>query len=119
MKFKTSELTGDNLKRVVASALGWSKSIKHGYDVYIDENETNTYFLIQWNPEKDWAQCGELIDKFFIEIKHYPDSYEYPCGAFMLSENRTSLIAEQYGETAQQAVCRCVVASVYGDEVEL
>jgi len=113
MKFKTSELTGDNLNRAVAFACGYD------FHKSFFINSEKMIPMELWNPEQDWAQCGELADKFKIEIKHYPDGYEYPCGAIMLSENSTSLISEQYGETVRQAICRCVVASVYGDEVEL
>lgn len=111
MKYKVNELTGDNLNHAVALAQKWSKSTKFGVPIYTDENGTNTEYCKGYDPEHNWTQCGELIDKFRIDLSH---------------ENN-KVIAKTYdyewikavGITAQQAICRCVVDSVFGDEVEL
>lgn len=97
MKFKTSELTGYNLNQAVAAA------------IQMDAESAATTF---YNPEQDWAQCGELIDKFNISLKSHSDDRRY----FATSDESEITSA---GDTPQQAICRCVVASVYGDEVEL
>jgi len=110
MKYKTSELTGENLNHAVALAQKWSKSTKFGVPIYVDENGANTEYCKGYDPEHNWAQCGELVDKFNITTEFEED------GAWFASFYNDFGIE---GETAKQAICRCVVDSVFGDVVEL
>jgi len=57
-----------------------------------------------------------LIDKFNISPTFEEDGL---WSATCYDENTNEGEDIGLGETAQQAICRCVVASVYGDEVEL
>jgi len=116
MKFKTRELTGDNLKRALALAQDWSESIKFGFPVYANK-DGNVMCAIQfYDPEHDWSQCGELIDKFNISLTFEEDGF---WSATCYDENTNEGEDVGLGKTPQQAICRCVVASVYGYEVEL
>jgi len=116
MKHKTSELTGENLNHAVALAQKWSKSTKFGVPIYIDENGTNTEYCKGYDPEHNWAQCGELVDKFNISQTFEEDDL---WSAWITPNDRSNGDIASYASTSKQAICRCVVASVYGDEVEL
>jgi len=112
MKYRVSELTGEQLNHAVALALGY------GFHTFKDNSEPeyttghygDCYLQSAWNPEHNWAQCGELIDKFNITIEFEED------GVWFASFYNDFGIE---GETAKQAICRCVVDSVFGDVVEL
>jgi len=116
MKFKTSELTGDNLNHAVALAQGWLSGWSTALDEKIWLIERDMKWVKRYNPEQDWAQCGELIEKFNISLTFEEDGF---WSATCYDENTNEGEDIGLGETAQQAICRCVVASVYGDEVEL
>jgi len=111
MKFKTSELTGGNLNRAVALAIGRGNDGSN-----YNENGTSTEYSTSYNPVHTWRQCGELIDKFNISLTFEEDGL---WSATCYDENTNEGEDVGLGETAQQAICRCVVSKVYGDEVEL
>ena len=68
---------------------------------------------VPWSPSTDWAQGGQLRDKYDVGIEHgVPDGipYAYFPGRYLDGSR---------GETALIAVCRAIVASKLGDVVQV
>ncbi|MDE1480181.1 DUF2591 domain-containing protein [Xenorhabdus bovienii] len=114
MKIKTSALTG--------RALDWAVCLAIGGTANEDNTEVqapnNVYYLLSngkgnFTPSTDWAQCGQLIDTYLIELNNQ-----------VISENEvehwaTCMDEYIYGSTALEAACRIVVHVKLGDEVEI
>ncbi|MGJ0636831.1 phage protein NinX family protein [Xenorhabdus bovienii] len=100
MKIKTSELTGKALDYAVAMANNFRACNGH---------------LCIYSPSTDWSQCGELIDKYNIELVN-----ELLDCVLFWSAN-CNYVSDDYldGQTPQIAICRAVVAAQLGDEVEI
>lgn len=113
---KTSELTGDKLDYWVAKAQGWVHRVttehmaKRGFDEPFYWRIPSKGFCSQYHPSANWQQCGELIEKFDIELVYHPRSSGF--------RSRSGISGPFFhGSTPQEAICRAVVASVYGEEV--
>jgi hypothetical protein len=63
-----------------------------------------------YTPTTNWQQCGELIERFELIVWPSDDS-EWSASVMPLSDK------DYFGSTPQEAICRAVVASVYGDTV--
>ncbi|PHM22989.1 phage protein NinX family protein [Xenorhabdus ehlersii] len=146
MKIKTRELTGRALDWAVAVATnmdiyicGRSRDAEYGWignynvtaaafkkpvitvspcgDVYIEfQAEVKLY-----SPSTDWAQCGELIEKYEMDLcpvmgGSYCAGLSITTGA-LCTDDYVSI--DMYGKTPQIAICRAVVAAKLGDEVEI
>lgn len=97
---KVSELTGATLDYWVARAEG----MKEGRTNYVGYS-------------KSWAVGGPLIEKHKVEIV-YNWNYEEPDWSAGMNSHSDKLILVEGGETPLIAICRAVVRSVFGDEVE-
>ena len=134
---KVSELIGVELDYWVAKAQEWKmldigdeeRSVlvwlnKEGYsaDFYVsDTNKVSGTTLPSYTPSTNWQQCGELIDKYLIEIQTSGDGLwlanMWPVAD--TSSGRPSTSNYLIGaESPLVAICRCVVESKYGNEVE-
>ena len=126
---EVSELTGADLDYWVAKALGYKTSSKAsgGEILYIDSTRDACVFKTttgkapcEYHEEildySNWEQAGKLIEKYSIDVWLWIEDgtdIEY-WGAQLQG-------AGFYGfknNTATEAICRAVVASVYGEEVE-
>jgi hypothetical protein len=116
MKYTISKLTGDELNHAVALAMGLKKGVKFGFPVYTNEDGNSICNIHNYHPSHNWEQCGELIDRFNVSLTFEEDDL---WSAWIMPDDRSNGDIVAYGATAQQAICRGVVASVYGDEVEL
>jgi len=117
MKYKVSELTGYRLNHAVALTANikhwhYAKGQESAVGTLINEGSINEK-PITYDPEHNWEQCGELIDKFNISLTFEEDGL---WSATCYDENTNEGEDVGLGKTAQQAICRCVVASVYGDD---
>lgn len=104
---KTAELTGPALDYWVAKAEGmelWG-------DAWDDANRCTVCGVEDWSPSTDWAQCGPLIEKYNLNISACVGGNEWT--AFS-----NGLYPIEYGDTLLVAICRVVVRSVFGDEVD-
>ncbi|MDE1488589.1 DUF2591 domain-containing protein [Xenorhabdus bovienii] len=111
MKIKTSELTGRALDWAVARADGRGVRINElGYVFVCDNRSIGVY-----SPSTDWAKCGELIDKYNIELTN-----ELLDCVLFWSAN-CNYVSDDYldGQTPQIAICRAVVAARWGNEVDI
>ena len=104
---KTSELQGAALDWAVAKAEGKKPSIER--NLIWTRGKNTPYALFQ--PSKDWAQGGPIIERerITIEWEGDPDSW---CACITADQ-------EVYGSTALIAAMRCFVFSKLGNEVEI
>ncbi|MDC9598971.1 phage protein NinX family protein, partial [Xenorhabdus anantnagensis] len=115
MKIKTSELTGRALDWAVCLALGARISdgrfleLPSGY--FVDKN--SRYY--SFKPSTDWAQCGELIDKYLDDVTYMgrKDNH-WVASVRALTVDDFSIFKMQTGDTPQIAICRAVVAAQLG-----
>ena len=120
---KVSELIGEQLSYWVAKAQGW-KTQQGGYMAglnWVNEppycvDENGDFKSAKYRPDQDSAQAFELIEKFGIEVKpiqsRMDGSWYAHCKYYDNYRNNSRV-----GSTPQEAICRAVVASVYGEEV--
>jgi hypothetical protein len=120
---KVSELTGSELDYWVAKAQGWEKkTFIRGGLVYWSNGVTSSINIESYTPTTNWQQCGELIEKFKLVISQNGDDWTAqvnkprPPTAKPYSA-KSYLGPIGYGSTPQEAICRAVVASVFGDTV--
>ncbi|CDG86454.1 hypothetical protein XBFFL1_520002 [Xenorhabdus bovienii str. feltiae Florida] len=68
-----------------------------------------------FKPSTDWSICGQLIDKYNIELVN-----ELLDCVLFWSAN-CNYVSDDYldGQTPQIAICRAVVAAQLGDEVDI
>lgn len=132
MKIKTSELSG--------AALDWAVAVVEG-----DGDITPSLLVKHYKPSTDWSQGGPLIEsnQVFLDPPHdmHRANYDEKTGkvkgcwetyeswhATVSSRVRTlppkiegfpGRVGRGEGETALIAACRAIVASVFGDEIEI
>ena len=124
---KVSELTGSELDYWTAKAQGLGE-----YKNWEDGDYDGEYpcFLIDldgycwwyenedgydpYRPSTDWQQAGELIEKFKVKVWYSSGKWV----AETYKRNRVDITVWGVSSTPQEAICRAVVASVYGEEVE-
>ena len=109
---KVSELNSTELAYWVAMAQDLDAMIDDGICYIQDKFPKAAHHTYQ--PQENWAQCGLLIDKFEISI-----SSCWVCGGeerlvWTADEKQSS---EQESDNPKTAICRSVVASVYGEFV--
>jgi hypothetical protein len=115
MKVKVSEATGPVLDWLVAKAEGALAPVGNlylmGRQLFIgvggDLGEPGQWVVFA--PSTDWAQGGPLIANNIFRLEDYGDAWE--------AEGANGIRCR--GETELIAVCRCVVASRLGDEVDV
>ncbi|WP_426576736.1 phage protein NinX family protein [Xenorhabdus stockiae] len=103
MKIKTSELTGKALDWAVALSDGWDINFLIGMPKMIPEYST------------DWDLCGQLIDDYSIDLSCEIET----TGTTWSAKEYYYSNGWSYAETPQIAICRAVVSSKLGDEVEI
>jgi hypothetical protein len=108
IRIKVSELEGAALAYWTAKAQCWEERMSvNGVCYWYPESE----WVVSYRPDVNWRQAGELLEKFDVDcIRSHVD----PLGWYgCVGEN-----SMEEGDTPQKAICRAVVASVYGEEVE-
>jgi len=107
MKIKTSEATPIQINWLVAKAEGKKPSIER--NLIWTRGKNTPYALFQ--PSKDWAQGGPIIEREKIVISPDP---QHGWRAMPYMD-----LTEFYGPTPLIAAMRCYVASVLGDTVDI
>lgn len=110
-KVKVSEATGIVLDWMVAKCEG--KFIKAATPVIMVMDEGKEYSY-SYQPTKDWAQGGPIIEREKLDLCTTPDNTKWRCVNHAI--NHPPLY---YGSTPLIAAMRCYVASKLGDEVEV
>ncbi|MEE6439141.1 MULTISPECIES: phage protein NinX family protein [Pseudomonas] len=127
---KTAGLSGE--------ALGWAVGKTEGLDVYLEPPGYNgvpwrvfvryggeaIVHIKRFNPWEDWALGGPLAVKYQISL--IPEAHEGPDGTELSERWRASVYykaGEHYGTdycgTALIAACQAVVATEFGDTVQV
>ena len=111
-KINISGLTDEQLDGWVARSQGWElikpqlNSATWYWDTLNKITPNRSYSM--YTPSTDWQQCGELIEKF-KPVLHVGNVYT------RCEIGDANIVAT----TPQEAICRAVVASVYGEYVEV
>lgn len=79
---------------------------------WIDENGNAVYDGIPYSPTTNDAQVFELADKFGLLVNFINNQAWYK-GQMISAYNA------HHGRNVRQAICRAVIASVYGEYVEV
>ncbi len=109
---KVAELTGAELDYWVAKAEGEKlPRIRKTTMGYSTVEVLRKPIYVSFKPSTRWQQGGPLIEKYTIELRKclYSDNW------FALMHKAGT--KEVFGETPLIAICRCIVASKYGEEV--
>lgn len=110
MRVKTAELNGKALDWVVGKAAGINVGVNMERCVTLIESYAPIK-MKPWEPSTDWSQCGPLIEQFNIGVGHV----EGEDGWWSSADYENGI----QGETPQISICRAVVASKLGDEVDI
>lgn len=115
---RVDELTGEHLDYWVARANGWTFGPPHKiheWDVWRDSTGeiVGTIPAQGYEPSKNWAQGGPIIDRERIATSPCESEKNEPIGWVAFLDG-----VEQYGTTALEAAMRAYVASKFGDEVQ-
>lgn len=95
MKHKVSQLSGLLLDEAVAKVVGHMRDYRMGY----------------YHPTVEWEECGPLISRFKINRITWVNEN--------LCEVSTENEARSRGKNELEAICRVVVKTVCGVEIEL
>lgn len=127
MKVKTSDLVGTQLDVAVALALGGVITRPQDAQVYLNEmhqlcgENAKRHSRYVFSPTTDWGQCGELMESLSISCYQSNDpvtgKFYHWVGVNELVHpgKRRGLIADN----PRVAICRSVVQSKLGDEVDI
>jgi len=125
-KINVSTLEGPLLAEFVARAQGWYKSIdNYGFSVWRDRGNCVTYGTKSYSPDINGGQCFELIEEFDIWLSSYsPCMDNVETNRSWIASTKTTHIADEEwmhgeGSTPEIAICRAVIASVYGEYVDI
>lgn len=134
MKHKTAELTGPLLRRAVAMALGYRLTRESGllplghpdradpegseWAVWFDDGPPRSLTTYGWCPDEKWEHGGPLVDRLRDMER---DRFTGVAIVSMEHQARADGCQLSYAAapTVLVATCRCVVAGVFGEEVEL
>ena len=100
MKVKTAELSGRALDFATAMSIGWGDG---GY------RERHLHILPEYSI--GWMECGGLLTEYITGLALHCRREHWIASA----RNHPT----HTGKTAQEAICRAVVASKLGDEVDI
>ncbi|MGN8276644.1 phage protein NinX family protein [Pseudomonas sp. SMN5] len=125
IEVKVGDLTGAALDWAVAKAAGWVAA-----RIVPILTPSKTYYEIQapsglqLNPSVDWARCGPLIEKY--QVAPIPEAHDGLEGTEMSERWYADIYydgGEQYTtehcDSPLIAACRAIVASVFGDTVNI
>ncbi len=114
---KTSELEGTELDYWVAKAQGWEliDFLGDGEMYWNDPHSTYIKRKCGYHPTTNWAQCGELLEKF--EMHLFRPSRWSPKNDIWGAMTNVHVDAVGEGHDQKTAICRAVVASKFGEEV--
>jgi len=106
MKIKTSELSSEQLDRVVAHIQGYAEGPNGSF--WITEDD-----CVDFKPTTDWAQGGPIIQSERITLD------VIDCGETWIAQDYWKEFPEVEDSTPLVAAMRCYVFSELGDEVEV
>ncbi|WP_256804539.1 DUF2591 domain-containing protein [Pseudomonas putida] len=129
IEVKTADLVGEQLAWAVGKAEGLDVFLappQYGnpWRVFARYSYTVTEHIKRYNPWEDWALGGPLAVKYQISL--IPEAHEGPDGTELSERWRASVYykaGEHYGTdycgAALIAACQAVVATEFGDSVQV
>lgn len=125
---KIQDLTGEQLDEWVARAKGFKltpypKEFKEaGFHVRNDKNEIlysvgNPDATNAFSPTTNASRCFDLISQFYLEVFPVREAEGTVWYSFSIKPGPDDDLEPQQGTSPELAICRAVVASVYGEEV--
>jgi hypothetical protein len=115
------------IEELSGPALDWAVAKAEGLDVTFGQWGTFHYGAIipqpvscmpdqtvPYKPSTDWQKCGLLIEKHISGLCAPVDGYR----ELWMASYKNS-VTPFYGGTAQIAVCRCIVAAIIGEVVQV
>lgn len=113
-----SALTGAALDWAVAQAIGLELEVHPpiygtGPRLFVPDAS----HPVRWWPSTDWAQGGQLLDRFTAQVRSYP--YEVAEGRGSARVFHNGCVTWQSGDTPLIALCRAVVAAQLGQELQV
>lgn len=109
MKHLISELTGPKLDQAVALALGWEAGAMEG--IWIDRKGE---LMDNFHPSENWAQLGQLITEFKIGLEPPHNQHTWWFAHVDMDMGQSA-----EGLSPQIAICRAIVASKFGEYIEI
>lgn len=116
---KVRELCGAELDYWTAKAVNLDVTMSIGFVCFLDTTPRCRDYgipsigVFDWNPSSNWQLCGEFIEKFNISLKYcHNDAADPPFWVAMIELSSVGSLKPQ------EAICRVVVTSVFGDEVD-
>lgn len=121
MTMKTANLEGLMLNGWVAKAEGYKlESYRSGFRMINSQNEIIGFVgpkrvtdLWNYNPSTDWCQGGAIFEKMKPKLEYVP-TIGWRCALEFIDERQCEIVG---AHTALEAVMRCYVESVFGEEL--
>ncbi|HKS11839.1 MAG TPA: phage protein NinX family protein [Pseudomonas sp.] len=129
IKVATEDLVGEALAWAVAKAEGLDVLLEppqygNPWRVFVRRVGEATIRIERYNPQEDWGLSGPLAVKYQVSL--IPEAHEGPDGTEMSERWRASVYykaGEHYGTdycgTALIAACQAIVATEFGDTVQV
>jgi hypothetical protein len=126
VEVQVSELENAPLRYAVAVAVGHSVSelMIVGDDTYCNVQDSDGLFMGEishgqftirpWQPDRDWSQCGPLIDEYVTALQQQQRNGECWANVGHGPDRRSG-----FGSTKKVAACRAIVAAHNGDTVRV
>lgn len=116
MKIKTSQLSGPALDWAVAKADGVSVGLHYNPTAVSNYWVVHSGTLARYKPSIDWVVVGCLIQLYHITLESSLDGTHWSA---QCPDKEWPCWHQQEGHGPLEAVCRAIVASLLGDEVEV
>lgn len=118
-KVKVSDLTNEQLDEWVARTRGWKIGHLAGnknLPSYWMRGDNVVYPTPDYSPTSNPAQWVELIEDLLVDVYHIEQGNAFEAQRHMDNYKK---VVYGYGPTPAIAICRAVVASVFGEYVEV
>lgn len=124
VKIKTGELSGAALDWAVAKVLKLNAFVNFDKEVVLPYENIDDDTDYVYSPSDNWSQCGPLIYKYRIYVRPRSDWSVASIQHLPKGKEVDGFYKEGYhlyadGPTPQVAICRVVVASELGSEVDV
>lgn len=121
MNTKIQDIPLDRLPYWVAMAQGWDlieSWDNESLDYWEDENDLDLfYYVSEYNPLTNKAQAFELIEQFEISLFRPEPQEDWWEGEVHTNRGGYTAQRTEKGKTPSEAICRAVIASVFGEYV--
>lgn len=101
-------MTKIHIESATSQQLDYAAAVAQEFDVYLEDDKVmrrwNDVFSEHYHPTTSQAQCGDLIDNFFIDSMFLPNAGKWSCGVnvdkdvgkWVMSESRLVATVKAY-----------------------